>query len=131
MVDEAIQEPGERDIGRVLCQEPDLADERVVRVAARHDATVSQIALAWLFALSPVTLAIPGPGSLAHLEEDMRAGAISLTPDDLADRPFLWRMDAEVGRRPWWRHTTVTETGPHVTDRGFSRSPRLQPMRRG
>jgi pyridoxine 4-dehydrogenase len=63
----------------------DLNDKRLARVAARHDATVSQIALAWLLALSPVTLAIPGTGSLDNLEENIAAGSITLTPEDLAD----------------------------------------------
>jgi aryl-alcohol dehydrogenase-like predicted oxidoreductase len=63
----------------------DLNNERLARVATRHAATVSQIALAWLLALSPVTLAIPGTGSLAHLEENIAAGSITLTPEDLAD----------------------------------------------
>ena len=63
----------------------DLNDNRLGKVAARHGATVSQIALAWLLALSPVTLAIPGTGSLAHLEENLAAGSIALTPEDLAD----------------------------------------------
>jgi pyridoxine 4-dehydrogenase len=63
----------------------DLNDPRLTGVAARHGATVSQIALAWLLALSPVTLAIPGTGSLAHLEENVAAGSIALTPEDLAD----------------------------------------------
>jgi aryl-alcohol dehydrogenase-like predicted oxidoreductase len=63
----------------------DLTDERLGRVAARHGATVSQIALAWLLALSPVTIAIPGTGSLAHLEENIAAGSIALTPEDLAE----------------------------------------------
>lgn len=63
----------------------DVNSERLARVAARHAATVSQIALAWLLALSPVTLAIPGTGSLAHLEENIAAGSITLTPEDLAD----------------------------------------------
>jgi aryl-alcohol dehydrogenase-like predicted oxidoreductase len=63
----------------------DLSDAGLVRVAARHGATVSQIALAWLLALSPVTLAIPGTGSLAHLEENIAAGSITLTAEDLAD----------------------------------------------
>lgn len=63
----------------------DINDNRMARVAARHDATVSQIALAWLLALSPVTLAIPGTGSLAHLEENIAAGSITLTPEDFAD----------------------------------------------
>lgn len=63
----------------------DLSDTRLTRVAARHNSTVSQIALAWLLALSPITLAIPGTGSLVHLEENIAAGSIILTPEDLAD----------------------------------------------
>ena len=63
----------------------DLADDRVAKVAARHGATAPQIALAWLLASSPVTLAIPGTGSLAHLEENTAAGSIVLTEEDLAD----------------------------------------------
>jgi aryl-alcohol dehydrogenase-like predicted oxidoreductase len=57
----------------------------LAKVAARHRATVSQIALAWLLALSPMTLAIPGTGSIAHLEENIAAGSITLTAADLAD----------------------------------------------
>ena len=53
-------------------------------VAARHGATTQQIALAWTLAISPAVVAIPGTGNLGHLEENMRAGEIELTPDDLA-----------------------------------------------
>jgi pyridoxine 4-dehydrogenase len=63
----------------------DLNDARLANVAARHGATVAQIALAWLLACSPATLAIPGTGSLAHLEENIAARSITLSPDDLAD----------------------------------------------
>jgi aryl-alcohol dehydrogenase-like predicted oxidoreductase len=63
----------------------DLSGDNLARVAARHNATSAQIALAWLLALSPVTLAIPGTGSLVHLEENLAARSIALTPDDLAD----------------------------------------------
>lgn len=62
----------------------DLRTEALDQVAARHDATVQQIALAWLLALSPVMLAIPGTGSIEHLEENMRAASITLTPEELA-----------------------------------------------
>ncbi|WP_066939538.1 aldo/keto reductase [Microtetraspora fusca] len=51
-------------------------------VTARHGATAAQVALAWLLASSPVMLAIPGTGSLGHLEENMEAGRIRLTSDD-------------------------------------------------
>jgi aryl-alcohol dehydrogenase-like predicted oxidoreductase len=63
----------------------DLAGDRIAKVADRHGATVPQIALAWLLAASPVTLAIPGTGSLAHLEENTAAGSITLTEEDLSD----------------------------------------------
>ena len=59
--------------------------ERMAKAAERHGATVNQIALAWLLASSPVTLAIPGTGSLVHLEENLDADAISLTSEDLFD----------------------------------------------
>ncbi|MEU4466967.1 aldo/keto reductase [Streptomyces sp. NPDC024017] len=62
----------------------DLADDRLAEVAQRQGATVPQIALAWLLASSPVTLAIPGTGSLTHLEENMAARSIALTPQDLS-----------------------------------------------
>ena len=63
----------------------DLTDDRMAKVAERHAATVPQIALAWLLASSPVTLAIPGTGSLAHLEENTAAGSITLSREDLSD----------------------------------------------
>ncbi|MDT0546540.1 MULTISPECIES: oxidoreductase [Streptomyces] len=63
----------------------DLTGDRMAKVAARHGATVPQIALAWLLASSPVTLAIPGTGSLAHLEENIAAGSIALTREDLSE----------------------------------------------
>ncbi|MDX3586823.1 aldo/keto reductase [Streptomyces europaeiscabiei] len=63
----------------------DLTGDRITKVARRHGASVPQIALAWLLAASPVTLAIPGTGSLEHLEENTAAGSITLTREDLAD----------------------------------------------
>ncbi|MFD5753616.1 aldo/keto reductase [Streptomyces sp. NPDC127033] len=63
----------------------ELDDGRLAEVAGRHGATVGQIGLAWLLASSPVTLAIPGTGSLAHLEENVAAAEITLTEEDLAD----------------------------------------------
>ncbi|MER8003344.1 oxidoreductase [Streptomyces sp. NPDC095613] len=62
----------------------DLTGERMAEVANRHGATVPQIALAWLLASSPNILAIPGTGTLAHLEENIAAGSIALTSEDLS-----------------------------------------------
>ena len=52
-------------------------------IAARHDATPSQVALAWLLGHSPVMLPIPGTSSVAHLEENVRRRA-ELTEDERA-----------------------------------------------
>ncbi|UBU18279.1 aldo/keto reductase [Nonomuraea gerenzanensis] len=66
--------------GRAALDDPGLA-----KVAGRHGATARQIALAWLLALSPVVLAIPGTGSVAHLEENLATRSVVLTEEDLAD----------------------------------------------
>jgi pyridoxine 4-dehydrogenase len=52
-------------------------------IAERHDATPSQIALAWLLARSPVMLPIPGTGSVEHLEENLAAAFIELSDDEV------------------------------------------------
>jgi pyridoxine 4-dehydrogenase len=52
-------------------------------VAQRHDATPAQLALAWLLHRSPVVLPIPGTSSVAHLEENCAAGAVSLDADEV------------------------------------------------
>jgi aryl-alcohol dehydrogenase-like predicted oxidoreductase len=57
----------------------------LANVATRHQATVAQVALAWLLATSPVTLAIPGTSSLDHLTENIAAAGLRLTADDLAE----------------------------------------------
>jgi pyridoxine 4-dehydrogenase len=64
----------------------DLADPAgpLDRVAARHDATPSQVAVAWLLARSPHMLPIPGTSSLEHLEENVAAAELELDDQDLA-----------------------------------------------
>jgi pyridoxine 4-dehydrogenase len=49
------------------------------QIAADHDATPSQLALAWLLKRSPVMLPIPGTSSVAHLEENVAAALITLS----------------------------------------------------
>ena len=59
------------------------ADPAVASVAAKHGATASQVALAWLLARYERILLIPGTTSVAHLEENMAAGDVALDDDDL------------------------------------------------
>ncbi|MEQ1761014.1 MAG: aldo/keto reductase [Vicinamibacterales bacterium] len=62
-----------------------LTLDAVSRVAARHRATPMQVAIAWLLARSPLMLPIPGTSKVAHLEENVRAGSLVLSPADLAE----------------------------------------------
>src|SRR5205809_5503057 len=50
--------------------------------AKRHNVSAVQLALAWLLQKSLVMLPIPGTSSLKHLEENMAAAKLQLTPDD-------------------------------------------------
>jgi pyridoxine 4-dehydrogenase len=50
--------------------------------AKRHNASVVQLALAWLLQKSPVMLPIPGTSSVAHLEENMAAEKLHISPDE-------------------------------------------------
>ncbi len=60
-------------------------DGPLAKVAARLDATPSQLALAWLLRRSPVMLPIPGTASIEHLEQNTAAALIDLTDADFAE----------------------------------------------
>jgi pyridoxine 4-dehydrogenase len=63
----------------------DLAGQEILqRVAHDHGVGTRQIALAWLLHHADNILLIPGTSSIAHLEDNMSAAAIDLTPDDMA-----------------------------------------------
>ncbi len=57
----------------------------LTRIAARHQATVAQLLLAWLLERSPVMLPIPGTSRVAHLEENMGAAGLKLSAEDAAE----------------------------------------------
>ena len=60
-----------------------LGNADLVAVAQRLGATPAQVALAWVLALAPNTLLIPGTASVAHLEENLAAGAVVLDDKSL------------------------------------------------
>jgi pyridoxine 4-dehydrogenase len=63
----------------------DLRGKRAVKqIAERHGVGTQQVALAWLLARSPAMLPIPGTGSISHLEENIAAAGIRLTPDEVS-----------------------------------------------
>ena len=56
-----------------------LKSDALEAVAKEQNATVYQVAIAWLLQRSPVMLPIPGTSSVKHLEENVAAGKLRLT----------------------------------------------------
>jgi pyridoxine 4-dehydrogenase len=56
----------------------------VQQLAQRYGATPRQIVLAWLLARSPSILPIPGTRSVSHLDDNVAAAAIKLSPAEVA-----------------------------------------------
>jgi len=55
------------------------------QLAKKHDATTSQLSLAWLLHHSPVILPIPGTSSVEHLEENLKAADVTLSDAEWQD----------------------------------------------
>ena len=53
------------------------------RLAIAHGVTISQLSIAWTLHRSPVMLPIPGTSKVRHLEENMKAGQIVLSDEEL------------------------------------------------
>jgi pyridoxine 4-dehydrogenase len=56
----------------------------LAQLAARRSINVPQAAIAWLLARSPIMLPIPGTSSVLHLEENVAAASVRLTPAEVA-----------------------------------------------
>jgi pyridoxine 4-dehydrogenase len=63
-------------------------NEVVVDIAGELGVLPAQVGLAWLLAHAPNTLLIAGTRSIAHLEENLGAGEVALSPEAIA------RLDA-------------------------------------
>jgi pyridoxine 4-dehydrogenase len=59
--------------------------QKLEKVAKQVGATAHQVALSWLLHHSPNILLIPGTSSVRHLEENIKAEAIALTEEQLAE----------------------------------------------
>lgn len=58
--------------------------DEVLAIARAHGATAAQVRLAWTLQQGPHMLAIPGTGNPDHLVENVAAGALWLTDDEVA-----------------------------------------------
>ena len=79
------------------------------RFAERNNATPAQIDLAWLLAQKPWIVPIPGTTKLAHLEENLRAAEIKLTPNDLHEIEEAYSKIAVHGARLSEQHMQLID----------------------
>jgi pyridoxine 4-dehydrogenase len=70
----------------------------VANAAERLGVTQHQVVLAWLLAISPQVLPIPGTGSSRHAEENIQAAAVELSPDEV-EAISKGTLPARAGRR--------------------------------
>jgi len=74
---------------------------------ARHaDCTPAQLSLAWVLARGPHVLAIPGTTQLSHLQDNLGAAAVTLTPQVMAQVDELFNPQAVIGNR----YASVSQT---------------------
>src|ERR1700712_5593947 len=60
------------------------ANHPIADFAREHNASVTQVAIAWLLHRSPVILPIPGTSSISHLEENFAAASLQLSESEWA-----------------------------------------------
>lgn len=70
--------------------------EGIKEVASRHQAAPAQVALAWVLAQGEQVVPIPGSSKRSHLEQNVEAAMIRLSPGDLAE---LDALPAPMGSR--------------------------------
>lgn len=70
------------------------AHQALADIAQAHQCTVGQVAIAWLLQVSPVVLPIPGTSRRTHLEENMAAADVQLTPEQIDE------LSAAASRSP-------------------------------
>ncbi|WP_414675410.1 aldo/keto reductase [Lentzea sp.] len=63
-------------------------DDEVTAIAEGHGVSAAQVRLAWTLARGPHVLVIPGTGDPDHLRQNVEAGGLVLTPEELT------RLDA-------------------------------------
>ncbi|MFJ9679687.1 aldo/keto reductase [Streptomyces sp. NPDC101194] len=75
----------EQGAGSTRSENPRSSDaDKLLAVAHRHGVTTAQVRLAWTLHQGPHVLAIPGTGSPDHLTENVAAGALRLSADEIA-----------------------------------------------
>ena len=95
-----------RPVGGTQRRKRTIADPLLAGLAAKHDATAFEIALAWLMALSPSVVPVAGATRIETVHSLVRASGIVLTEDERAqlDERFpagrTVRLRGLIGSRP-------------------------------
>ena len=71
----------------------------IQEIAAAHGATAAQIAIAWVLARGESVFPIPGCKSRVHLEDNLAAAELELSPEDLATLDDAFPPGAAAGDR--------------------------------
>jgi aryl-alcohol dehydrogenase-like predicted oxidoreductase len=75
--------------------------ELLTAIADRKKATPAQVALAWLLTQKPWIVPIPGTTKVHSLQENVAAGTVELTPDDIHDiETAASQIDVQGARYP-------------------------------
>jgi aryl-alcohol dehydrogenase-like predicted oxidoreductase len=83
-------------------------------LAAQAGCTPAQLSLAWVLSRGPHVVPIPGTTSLAHLEENLAARDIAVSPDLLAEIDALITPESVSGAR--YTPATLGETDTEEFD---------------
>lgn len=73
--------------------------ERLQQVATRYDATLAQIALAWVMSKGEDIVPIPGARKIAHLRDNAGAANITLAAEDILTIEHIFTADNVTGLR--------------------------------
>ncbi len=79
-------------------------------VAAAHEATPAQVALAWLLAQGDDIVPIPGTARRERLEENAAATALRLNPGELASLDAMFHPGVVAGENQWDREGMLAAT---------------------
>jgi aryl-alcohol dehydrogenase-like predicted oxidoreductase len=75
------------------------AVDALAEIATRKNASIAQVALAWLLAQSGVTSIIIGANKMSQLEDNLKAAELELSPEEVAQ---LSRTTAPTALYPQW-----------------------------
>jgi aryl-alcohol dehydrogenase-like predicted oxidoreductase len=91
--------------------------DAMVPIAEAHDATVAQVAIAWLLAQPSVTTVIIGARRMNQLDDNLKSVDVTLTADELRSLDEVSRLPPEY---PAWMGGAISDDRRPGQERRFS-----------